>query len=271
MSLSATLSPAASLARSAAFATCLSALATAALAVPLSPGGFVSRDDLAPEAARAQPGDPAFFGTSTVPAFANESLSADFLFGGALISDYFTITGQLVSFINLTTPQRTVFGYEFGFITDEGTDDFPGIAFPFEAFYGGASVTGFAGYDVEVAVQAVESDDPLPDVIRSDDGDTITFDFRSEGLPNGIPDDGFTLSTNIVGVPIFLAVNAPAFRFDGTGTIDLAVDSTPLTALATGPILYAPAGAPVAPIPLPAGLPLLAAALGALGLARRRA
>ena len=145
-----------------------------------------------------------------------------------------------------------------GFLYQVGVDDRSGAGTNGLA---SVSVSGFAGYAVDVA--PVWDDDGIyaPFISRSVDGDTITFDLS-------FGDPGLNLLTPGIDETFIeaylISTDAPAFSLSGSGTATLLVDTF---GVETGPLSESIA-VPAA-IPVPASLPLLLMALGAFGLRRR--
>ena len=234
----------------------LGAATAPAVAAPLLPGETIDVGDYAPDALPA--GSPDLSGGGP-EALAEASRAEDVLIDGE-ISGVEKAVAELVSSV-LTLAGGTGFLYEF----DGGSPFDPGTANgPF-----GFALTGFAGFEVDVAqVLDATYTTPFsgggPSFARSADGDTITV-FNFDGaLLGGTPTDGrggfetFLLRTD---APRFGTIRASADLylplFDGD--VSNAV-TTPLEGTVLGP----------APIPLPAGGFLLAAALGGLMARRRR-
>ena len=239
-------------------ATFLAVLTGSAAALPLSPGGVVSGywNYETYVAAAVAADDPAFFGTPGPTASGSATVIRDGLDPGSYepIENLFVATGTIQTSVTLSGAGRTVFQYDFD--VDPTNAGPSGLAF--------ATVSGFAGYELDVVPVDQAPVDPVfgpllfgPEISRSADGDTVRFDFAidelfSEGLDGSIE-------------PILIATDAPSYRGGAAGTVGLSIDTFGVIEESVSPGLLAPA-----PIPLPAGLPLLALGLGALGLAGRR-
>ena len=224
-----------------------------AAAVPLLPG-----ETLAPDAyfdAAVAPGDPAWFGTVLASREGTAEIFRDGFDGFETVEDINGAGGRIDSSVS-SVPGALVFAYDFA-------DAPPPFSFEPSSTVS-ATITGFAGYAVDLA-PVLDSRGPLglyvPVVSRGADGDAILFDFAFSG---GAFDDPLAGLVAFGIEQVRIRTDAPSFRV-GAASLGLGIATFGVTDAPVAPGALVPA-----PIPLPAGLPLLLAGLGALGLAARR-
>lgn len=209
-------------------------------AVALNPGDSLNSSDI--EFAEILDGDPDFFGTFLGSGSASAQETRDGVgFGDEVIEDLYDVTGTIDVEVYQGDNGRTVFAYDFSHVDASGTGDSNGV----DVF----SVSGFAGYDVDVGWN-FDSIPYLPGISRSNDGDTITIDYFDPTVTR------LSLET------LLFSTDAPSFAMNGAGSMNINLDSF-------GGTLRMVDGLPApAPIPLPGSGLLLAG--GVLLMLRRR-
>ena len=231
------------------FALAATLLAAPAAALPLPPGGSFDLATLdGAEAIAIAPDDPAWSG----PVLSAQDASASVTYGGFdgfEERDDFNNAGGIIRSRVLDVGGLLTFGYTF--VNDAPLSLEPGSP-------ARAAIPGFQGLEVAIAAVGIPFVDIGPELVsRSDDGDTILIEFN----PFNDEDAALFGSTT----EFLFRTDAPRFRADGSATLDLAIRTFGSETVAVSPGVLVPA-----PIPLPAGLPLLALGLCALGLAGRR-
>ncbi len=214
-----------------------------AAAIPLLPGEIISPEDYFDAA--VAPGDPAWFGTVLGSQTAFAARLEDGFDGFETVMDLNAAGGRIDSTVSDTGGSLT-FAYVFG-------DDAP-LSFEGSSTIS-ATIRGFAGYAVDVAPVGEPLTLYVPIVSRSPDGDAIFVDF-SFGL-----DDPLSGLVAFDIEEIRFRTDAPSFRAGGAAELALGLESFSIEDVAALPGVLVPA-----PIPLPAGLPLMLTGLGALGL-----
>lgn len=227
------------------------ALASAAGAAALLPGTTLTGADYIDD--RILTTDPLLSpALGTGEAVANRTEDGIVDFSPDVIEGLYNVNAILRS-TALSLPTGTGFLYEIG------VEDFSGAGTNGVAT---VSVSGFAGYMVDVAPVSDTDGVYAPDIIRSADGDTITFDFSFGNPSFNLLIPGFE---GLFIEPYLISTDAPSFSLAGNGSAEILVDTF---GIASAP-LSGPIAVPAA-VPVPAGLPLLLLGLGTLVLRRRR-
>lgn len=193
-------------------------------------------------------GNPLWFGPSLGMFSASARETRDGFDGFEVIEDLYDVTGVIdVEVFRTTIGGLLTFVYDFSSIVGFS----PGQGNGVDVF----SVSGFNGYDVEIGWAKADGNAYIPIISRSGDGDTISVDFL---------DPGATWQCCSVVESILVRVPAPAFRLDGTGVVDINIDSFGVY----------PNGLSDLPnpsqVPLPVPAALLLGAIGMLGAQRLR-
>lgn len=168
-----------------------------------------------------------------------------FVGGVGVVPGLYDVTATVSSKVIRATIGQLVFSYDFGALDLSGTGTNGVLGF---------DLTGFAGYDVTFAFQKADAFFYAPQINRSADGDTISFDFFD---PTDLLGAGFET--------FLFAVDAPSYRTNGAGTAAILLDTFGTEDVALTGFLPVPAQ-----VPLPASLPALLIGLGALGALRTR-
>lgn len=226
-------------------------LPAAALAAPLPPGGVSTLfDDVTYDGVSRT--DPAFTGPVIASYSRTVTRSRDGFdpFSGEVITDLWevdaTLSGEAIRLDDTgllaftTTPSVD--------IVSQGGD--PGLIGLTRY-----TLTGFAGFMVDIDLLGDADFAYVPDISRSADGDTITFDYGFGGL------NALTFGE---GDTYILRTDAPYFRSDAVSETDVAIPTFGVETLNATDIL-----APSA-VPLPPSLALMGGALALLAAVRRR-
>lgn len=227
-------------------AATLTLIPLSASAVSLLSGSSV--DTFFYEDAEITAGDPDWFGTELAFVTNTATERRDGFDGFEVVEDLFIVDASLGVRLVRSISERLVFqmlpgAFDVGMFNGDGPS---GAQF--------FSISGFAGYDVDYGWFNASTFGPLiPGISRSADGDTISIDLIDLTIAQS---GGFE--------EFYFAVDAPDFRFTGTGTATIEIASF-------GSVERTFSGYPVpSAVPVPASAYGLALGLSALGLMRRR-
>ncbi|WP_424969624.1 hypothetical protein [Dinoroseobacter sp. S76] len=229
-----------------ALALVLTCAAGAAQALTLLPGTTLDQNDYF-TSGEVTAGDPDFLGTELVTVVASATEIRDGFDGSMVVDDLYNVTGTITATAIQSVNGHAVFAYDLSSVDMSGAGALNGAAV--------FSVSGYAGFDVDVGwISPTGPEVPPVEIMRSADGDTVTFTFEDPRI-----------SQSDFLETILLKTDADTFDLLGEGEVVIAIDSF-------GDMPRSLSGLPQpAVIPLPMSGLLLLGALGALGVGRRRA